>query len=97
MKVEGKCLAAGPALFALICVLGPGVSEAQAYIDPGTTTLLLSPGVLLGVLYAGIGICCLQFKRGFGWVTGKLLFWRRAEQPDPPESPADAAEHCADD
>ena len=68
-------------LLALMFVLGPGARTAEAYIDPGTGSMVIQ--VLLGTLLAG-GFALKLFWRQ---ITGFLarLFARR--RPGPGESP----------
>lgn len=46
------------------------------YIDPGVTSVLLAPGLLLALLYGGVAFCLLQARRGLGRVAGFFRFRR---------------------
>ena len=71
-------------LLALMFVLGPGASTAEAYIDPGTgSSLLSSLGVLLGVMCTVIALGFTQLKYWGGRLIAKLTARRaREEQRD---------------
>ena len=71
-----------PALIVTVWMLGPGTQGAEAYIDPGTGTQLLSSlGIVLGMVSTGIVIGFTQIKRCGGWVVAKLS-QRRHERLD---------------
>jgi hypothetical protein len=66
-------------------LLGPGVSEAHAYIDPGTgSSLIASLGVLLGIMTAVCAVGLAQLKRLATWCIGRFTPARK-EEPLTPE------------
>ena len=58
-------------------LLGPGISEAHAYIDPGTgSSLFSSLGLMLGVCLAFAAMMLTQLRRCGQWLMAKVYFWR---------------------
>jgi len=66
-----RCLTISAAAVAIL--LGPGVGEAHAYIDPGTgSSLFASLGVMLGIMTALLAVGLTQVKRFGAWFMFKL-------------------------
>ena len=68
-----------PGVVVVVFLLGPGASHAEAYIDPGTGSHLLSTlGIMIGVVstcyFFGIG----QVRRCGEWFWAKLGERRKA-------------------
>ena len=67
-------------LIVVIWLLGPGASRAEAYIDPGTGSHLLSTlGIMLGVLCTCCAVCFYQLKRCGTWVMAKIVARRKTD------------------
>ena len=71
-----------------IWLLGPGASEAQAYIDPGTgSSILGSMGIILAVCSAFAAVAFQHVRGFFSWVFCKIGSMvrkpHRAEEPAP--------------
>lgn len=58
------------------------------YIDPGTGSMLLAPGAIIALLYAGAAVCLFQFRRGCGWLMARLT----GRRPEATETGAETAE-----
>jgi hypothetical protein len=75
------------ALAAATALLGPGTSEAHAYIDPGTgSSLFSSLGLMLGVCIAFFAMVLTQVKRWGQWFMAKLYFRRHKDLAPPAAS-----------
>ncbi len=62
-----------PALFAGLLTVGLTASPAEAYIDPGTgSSILSSLGVMLAVISVGFAFCLGQIKHWCGWLASKF-------------------------
>ncbi len=75
--------------FALVTIwlLGPGATEAQAYIDPGTgSSILGSMGIILAVLSAFAAVAFQHVRGFFSWAFCKVSSMVR--KPRPAEEPA---------
>ena len=78
-------------LVVLLMMLGPGANRAEAYIDPGTgSTLLSSLGLLLGAVCTGLAVCFWQVKHWGGVVIAKL-----SSKREPPDQPKDSHKQTA--
>lgn len=72
---------------ATVCLLGPAVSEAHAYIDPGTGSSLLPViGMMLAVVSACIATMWMHIKRFFVWAALKLTGRAAPEAKRPTEA-----------
>ncbi len=70
-----------------VWMLGPGASEAHAYIDPGTTSSLLpSIGIVFAVLSAFVAVAFQHCKRLCAWGYYTLLgvFGKTRPVEEPP-------------
>jgi len=57
----------------MIWLLGPGASEAQAYIDPGTgSSLLGSMGIIFAVVSAFVAVAFQHVRGFFSWLVCKV-------------------------
>lgn len=80
-----------PLLIALVWLLGPGAQPAQAYIDPGTgSSLLSSLGLLLGVMTTFIALGYTQARRCGGWVWAMIVHRRRHDDDTTSEENSDS-------
>lgn len=69
---------------AAVCLLGPAVSEAHAYIDPGTGSSLLPViGMMLAVVSACIATMWMHIKRFFVWAALKVTGRTAPETKEP--------------
>ena len=71
-----------------IWLLGPGASEARAYIDPGTgSSILGSMGIILAVLSAFAAVAFQHVRGFFSWAFCKVGSMvrkpARAKEPAP--------------
>ncbi len=67
--------------------LGPASSEAQAYIDPGTTSSFFSwLAPILGLMMACLAVAWTQVRRCGGWFLTKLALRRRNDSTAPTEA-----------
>lgn len=74
-------------ILALSYLLGPGASQAHAYIDPGTgSTLLSSLGLLLGATCTVLAFGFAQIRNWGGRVVARLAA-RRPRESHSEESP----------
>ena len=73
------------AMIAATVLSGPGISEARAYIDPGTGgSLFSSLGLMLGVCAAFAAMLLSQIRRCAQWFWVKLYFRKhRDSTPEP--------------
>ena len=62
-----------------VVLFGPGASRAEAYIDPGTGSHLLSTlGIMVGVVSTGFIFGLAQVRRCGAWFLAKLAERRGA-------------------
>lgn len=67
--------------------LGPASSEAQAYIDPGTTSSFFSSlAPILGLMMAFLAVAWTQIRRCGGWFLTKLALRRRNDSTAPSDA-----------
>lgn len=68
-------------VIAVAYLVGPGANRAEAYIDPGTGSHLLSTlGIMIGVVSTGVLIGIAQIRRCGEWFIEKFSARRHTDQ-----------------
>ncbi len=75
-----------PAVFAGLLIVGVAAGSAEAYIDPGTgSSVLSSLGVMLAMVSVGFAFCFTQIKHWCRWLASKVVD-QRSETEGIPEN-----------